>query len=224
MVSTVLTWTAAEKPALRYASAPARETAVDDSILLREFYHRLFNHFQQVAILVRHARGAINDANLANARMDDLERRLFAFADLNRLLSSACPAGCLESHCQNICQTLFKAFGKPGVKIRIRMANVRLSSSQSLRIGLLVAELVTNMLKHGLRSDTATVSIDLCRSGAELLELTASDDYIGNVDRTSRPKTVDALARSLGGIACVDTEAGYVTRVLFRAGKLDFQN
>jgi two-component sensor histidine kinase len=224
MLSTGLTWTAAEKLALISVSASARETPVDDSILLREFYHRLFNNFQQIAFLVRNARGAINDVNLAAAKMDDLEKRLFAFADLNRLLSCTRPAGCLESHCRNICQTLFKAFGKPGVKTRIRMANVRLSSSQSLRVALLVAELVTNMLKHGLRCHTATVSIDLCRSGAELLELTASDDCIGNVDRTSRPKMVDALARSLGGIAHVDTEAGYVTRVLFRAGKLDFEN
>jgi two-component sensor histidine kinase len=222
--STGLTWTVTENLALRSASAPVREASVNDSILLHEFYHRLFNHFQQIAFLVRNLRGAINDANLATAKMDDLEKRLFAFAELNRLLSRACPAECLESHCRNICQTLLKAFGKSGVKTRIRMASGKLSSSQSLRIALLVAELVTNMLKHGLRCNTSTVSIDLCRSGTELLELTARDDYIGKVDCTSRPKTVDALARSLGGIAYVDTEAGYVTRVLFRAGKLDLRN
>jgi two-component sensor histidine kinase len=224
MSSTDLPWTVTENLAPRSVSAPVGEVSVDDSILLHEVYHRLFNHFQQIAILVRDARGAINDAKLATAKMDDLEKRLFAFADLNRLLSCARPAESLESHCRKICQTLLKAFGKLGVKTQVRMADVRLSSSQSLRIALLVAELVTNMLKHGLRCHAATVSIDLCRSGAELVELTASDDCLAKVECTSRPKTVDALARSLGGTAYVDTEAGYVTHVRFRAGKPDLKN
>jgi len=87
-------------------------------------------------------------------------------------------------------------------------------------MALLVAELVTNIMKHGLQRRTTTVSIELRPTSAGLLELKVCDDNVAMISCNSRPTTVDALARSLGGTAFVETGSGYVTRVLFRAEEL----
>ena len=220
MSSTAAIWSAAEKSSLIPAAVLRPEGEDDQSILLRELHHRLFNNFQHIASLVRKTRCFISDANVAVEKIDDLESRLFAFADLNRLLSRSCPAECLDSHYRTICNMLFKAFGRQDAKARVRIANVELSSSQSLRLALLVAELVTNILKHGLQRRTTTVSIELRPTSAGLLELKVCDDNVAMVSCNSRPTTVDALATTLGGAAFVETGSGYVTRVLFRAEEL----
>ena len=213
-------WSAAEKSSLIPAAVLKPGGEDDQSILLRELHHRLFNNFQHLASLVRDTRCSISDASVAVEKIDDLENRLFAFADLNRLLSRSCPAECLDSHCRTICNKLFKAFGRQDAKAQVRIANVELSSSQSLRMALLVAELVTNIMKHGLQRRTTTVSIELRPTSAGLLELKVCDDNVAMISCNSRPTTVDALARSLGGAAFVETGSGYVTRVLFRAEEL----
>jgi two-component sensor histidine kinase len=213
-------WSAAEKSALIPAAILKPGGEDDQSILLRELHHRLFNNFQHLASLVRDTRCSISDTSVAVEKIDDLENRLFAFADLNRLLSRSCPAECLDSHCRTICNKLFKAFGRQDAKAQVRIANVELSSSQSLRMALLVAELVTNIMKHGLQRRTTTVSIELRPPSAGLLELKVCDDNVAMISCNSRPTTVDALARSLGGTAFVETGSGYVTRVLFRAEEL----
>jgi|ERR1700723_1535527 two-component system, sensor histidine kinase PdtaS len=220
MSSTAATWSMAEKSSLIHAAVLKPGGEDDQSILLRELHHRLFNNFQHIASLVRNTRCSINDASVAVEKIDDLENRLFAFADLNRLLSRSCPAECLDSHCRTICNKLFKAFGRQDAKACVRIANVELSSSQSLRIALLVAELVTNIMKHGLQRRTTTVSIELRATYAGLLELKVCDDSVAMVSCNSRPTIVDALAKSLGGAALVETGSGYVTRVLFGAEEL----
>ena len=216
MSSTAAMWSAADRPSLIPAAVLRPEGEDDQSILLRELHHRLFNNFQHIAFLVRNTRSSISDASVAVEKIDDLESRLFAFADLNRLLSRSCPAECLDSHCRTICNKLFKAFGRKDAKARVRITNVELSSSQSLRLALLVAELVTNIMKHGLQRRTTTVSIELRPTSTGLLELKVCDDNVAMVSCNLRPTTVDALATSLGGVAFVETGSGYVTRVLFR--------
>jgi two-component system, sensor histidine kinase PdtaS len=220
MSLTAAMWSAAEKSSSIPAAVLRPEGEDDQSILLRELHHRLFNNFQHIASLVRKTRCFISDASVAVEKIDDLESRLFAFADLNRLLSRSCPAECLDSHYRTICNKLFKAFGRQDAKARVRIANVELSSSQSLRLALLIAELVTNILKHGLQRRTTTVSIELRPTSGGLLELKVCDDNVAMVSCNSRPTTVDALATSLGGAAFVETRSGYVTRVLFRAEEL----
>src|ERR1700760_491961 len=100
MSSTAAMWSAADRPSLIPAAVLRPEGEDDQSILLRELHHRLFNNFQHIAFLVRNTRSSISDASVAVEKIDDLESRLFAFADLNRLLSRSCPAECLDSHCR----------------------------------------------------------------------------------------------------------------------------
>src|ERR1700761_3293834 len=211
MSSTGVIWSAAEKSPVIPAAVFKPGGQEDESILLRELHHRLFNNFQHIAFLVRNTRSSISDASVAVEKIDDLESRLFAFADLNRLLSRPGPAECLDAHCRTICNKLFKAFGRQDAKARVRIANVELSASQSLRFALLVAELVTNILKHGSQRRPTTVSIELRSTSAGLLELKVCDDNVATISCSSRPTTVDALATSLGGTALVETGSAYRT-------------
>ena len=96
MSSTAAIWSAAEKSSLIPAAVLRPEGEDDQSILLRELHHRLFNNFQHLASLVRDTRCSISDTSVAVEKIDDLENRLFAFADLNRLLSLSYPAECLD--------------------------------------------------------------------------------------------------------------------------------
>ena len=199
-----------------YVVASGGQFDPDEVILIEELNHRLFNTLQVVMASVARLRKALC-APEAASRLNELESRVLAFANLHRLLSCAIVVDGLENHCRRLCIELIKAFGREDMTPWVRMADVPLSPGRSLRVALLVVELVTNVLKHGLGGPRGgVVFVDLIRTRCGRLELAVRESHPHpSPDTGLRPRIVDTLAESLAGSALITTRDGYETRVRF---------
>jgi two-component sensor histidine kinase len=189
----------------------------DEYVLLRELNHRHFNGLQSIANSIARC-GRQPTLAQTRATLADLEERIFAHASLHKLLSDAPSPGLLEVHCLALCFNLVRMFGREDVTPYVHMDDVELSGVQAFWVSLLVAELLTNVLKHSLvQQQGGTIWIDMrCRQQHEI-ELTVCDSRQAPLDdRTiGEPRIANALVQILSGRIDVSRDDGYVARVRF---------
>jgi two-component sensor histidine kinase len=189
----------------------------DEFVLLRELNHRHFNGLQSIANSISRC-GREPTLGETQARLADLEGRIAAHASLHRLLSDAPRQGLLEIHCLALCFNLVRMFGREDVTPYVHMDDVQLSAVQAFLMSLLVAELVTNVLKHSFAQEQGgTIWIDMRRVQQCEVELTVCDSGKAFLDDRAirEPRIANALVQILSGKLDVLRDDGYVTRVRF---------
>src|SRR5437879_10750676 len=103
----------------------------DETVLLAEFNHRLFNTLQIIVAMVARCRRDA-DAAAIPVLLGELEERLRALGALHRLLA-ATPPEAFEDHCRKLCILLVRAFGREDVTPWVVMEDVDLSPEQTFR-------------------------------------------------------------------------------------------
>jgi two-component sensor histidine kinase len=189
----------------------------DEFVLLSELNHRHFNGLQLIANSIARC-GREPTLAQTQARLADLEERIFAHASLHRRLSDAPHSGPLEVHCLALSFNLVRMFGRKAVTPYVHMDEVELSAIQAFWISLLVAELVTNILKHSLAQEhRGTIWIDMKCVQHDEVELTVCDSREANLDDQAirDPRIAIALVQILSGKIEILRDDGYVTRVRF---------
>jgi two-component sensor histidine kinase len=189
----------------------------DEFVLLRELNHRHFNGLQSIANSIARC-GRESTLAQTQASLADLEERIFAHASLHKLLSDAPRSGLLEIHCLALCFNLVRMYGREDVTPYVHMDDAELSAVQAFWMSLLVAELVTNVLKHSLaREQGGTIWIDMRCVQQHEVELTVCDSRKASLDGQAicEPRIANALVQILSGKIDVLRDDGYVTRVRF---------
>jgi two-component sensor histidine kinase len=189
----------------------------EEFVLVSELKHRHSNGLQSIASAMT---GCGREPTLTRirARLVDLEERVFAHASLNKLLSVAPRPEQLELHCLALCFNLVRMFGREDVTPHVHMDDVDLSAIQAFWTSLLVAELVTNALKHSFpEKQGGTIWTDMRRVREHEVELTVSDSRkMSSDNRVMRePRIANALVQKLSGRIDVVRDEGYITRVRF---------
>ena len=193
----------------------------DETVLLAEFNHRLFNTLQIITAMVAQCRRD-TDGSATPVLLDELEARLRALGALHRLLAARPPES-LENHCRKLCILLLKAFGREDVMPWVVMEDVDLSPEQTFRLPLLVVELVTNVLKHSLADQNGGVIwVDL-RERRDDIELTVSDSRVTPGPMFHPSPIVKALAQGLNGEAFVKDAGGWVAGALIPSYRAPIQ-
>lgn len=185
-------------------------------VLLRESNHRHFNSLQTIAIALARCVGQPTPAQ-TQTKLADLVKRLHAHASFNRLLSDPPDPGLLESHCLALCSHLVRMFGREDdVTPYVRMDDVDLGAVQAFWISLLIAELVTNILKFSFADDKGgTIWVDMLKVRPDEVELRVCDSRKAPpMSQPGRdPSIVDTLVEILSGTIDVLCDDGYVTRI-----------
>jgi two-component sensor histidine kinase len=138
-----------------------------------------------------------------------------AFAALYRLLNRPSDFGSLEEYCRLVSVGACAAFGRRNIQTRLSVDNVDLTPYQTARIGFIVVELVTNIMKHTPDAGRAgAIWIDLEVKNT-VAELTVSDSFgtIKSNDIPTPPRIVEALAHTLSGHAFIVDRGGYAVTV-----------
>jgi two-component sensor histidine kinase len=107
-------------------------------------------------------------------------------------------------------------FGREDVTPYVRVDHVDLSAVQAFWISLLVAELVTNILKHSLADvEGGTIWVDMLNVRPDEVELRVCDSRKAPLkSQPGRdPSIVGALVEILSGTIDVLCDDAYVTRV-----------
>ncbi len=110
-----------------------------------------------------------------------------------------------------VCQTAQQAFAGD-VRISVQASAGELSNEISMPLALILNELLTNAVRHGLNGRRGCVTVQLARKG-ERIELAVEDDGAGfeltpSARRSSGLGLVAGLARQIGGTFDVERPAG----------------
>jgi two-component sensor histidine kinase len=215
---------AAERRAFR--SMADREKKA--SVLLQDMAHRVANNFAVVAALIQ-SRASIIAEPEAKLVLTDAVEQVATMARVHRHLLHDNGAITLDAErfLHELTSDLQCSMGK-GRSVLIESVAVScvLSIEQSVPLGLIVNELVTNALKHAFPGNrSGTILVVLEKEAPGRLALTVEDDGVGLRDQYQENGTgqglVALLAKQLGGsMESKSSGQGASFRVAFPYGEL----
>jgi PAS domain S-box-containing protein len=200
-----------------------RQAETQQRLLLNELNHRTKNNMQMLQSLLfaaakktrsDEARQVLRDASGRIAAMAAAQRVLYGTADASRFAAN----DFLSAVCQTVQQTL-----PPGIEIFWQPASGVLLNETAMPLALILNELLTNAVKHGINGRTKeVVRVGLTRVNDDF-ELYVEDDGDGfDLDSVRRGSSgvqlVTGLARQLRGRFEVARTPGARAVVRFPAG------
>ncbi|NMG38271.1 HAMP domain-containing protein [Chelativorans sp. ZYF759] len=143
--------------------------------LLRELNHRVNNNMQMIRSLVRMRGREIADPG-ARAAIEDIEERLGAMTEIQRLLYDQDDAGHIAAdYPVRLGRFLEEFYSSDRVEVRIDAEPIPLPRASSIPLGLIMNELIANACKHAYPEGKGTVRVSLRLQG-EHVQLAVADD------------------------------------------------
>jgi len=208
------------------AEEQTRRHLLEKETLLREIHHRVKNNLQVVAGLLHFQAKKLHAPEDA-AAFAELRQRIFAMTLLHERLYQSSDVGQVafgDYVRALVAEQLGASASHNGIRIDVVSNNVQLPMELAMPSGLIISELVTNVLKYafpGTGRGIATVSV---RSVGDRIVLGVDDDGVGFPDGFDPGsggsfgwELVRTLARQIDGTAEATTNRGAHVRVSFPA-------
>jgi two-component sensor histidine kinase len=181
---------------------PCTSQRNDPLILVEEISHRVFNEYSQaIAGITLAARSVIS--NEAKAILITAAARLLKYAEAHRALQAprSSEAVDLGDYIRNLCAAMrVSSLQERGVHLIFTADAVTLPSERCWRVALIVSELITNCVRHGLKNGPGTIRVEI-EGGGRDVACRITDD--GRGSRSPKPgrgfAVVSGLAEQLGG-------------------------
>ncbi|WP_270939185.1 sensor histidine kinase, partial [Falsiroseomonas oryzae] len=208
--------------ARKRTEAALRDAVVQRELLQREADHRIKNSLQLVAAMLRLQRNRLTDG-AAQASLDAAIGRVAAVAEAHGALQGSPDLRTVDLAAMlgDLCR--FVAGLNPQVTVGITVeGRPVLDAQRAIPLGLIVAELLTNALRHAYPEGApGRVAVRVVLGGAGGLEVEVRDDGAGMVDGPRRDGSLGSvLVQSLAAriAATVETLSvpGQGTRVTVR--------
>lgn len=137
----------------RHLQAVLEESLRQRELLVREMHHRIKNNVATLAGMLALAQ-AETPSPEARSILKDTERRIAAIGAIQDVLYRSDTLG--DAPARALVETLVRHLGAitpPGVSISTDIGDFAVRSDQALPLALIVNELVTNAIKHGLHQN-----------------------------------------------------------------------
>lgn len=186
----------------RHARAVLEESLAQRDVLLREVQHRVRNYTQMLLGMVGSARRGAQDEELRGF-LDELRRRLTALGAAQQLMYTSARLDAVPARelVEKLCHSIQEAWPQ-GAELETECADVDLNTEVAAPLALIINELLSNALKHGLRYGAGRVNVRLVEDGADLV-LTVRDNGPGTsldgAGASSGMALVRGLCRQIGG-------------------------
>jgi PAS domain S-box-containing protein len=198
-----------------------RQAETHQRVLLDELNHRVKNNLQMIYSLLRVSERETTSRD-AKAVLTDASQRIAAIAAAQKVLYNTHAATSFDAYdfVSAVCNSARQAF-KKSVKIDIS-ASGELSNEVSLPLALMLNELLTNAVKHGINGrGGGTITVNL-HADADEWTLIVSDEGLGfDLRQTRRSASglglIVGLARQIGGT--LTTERMPIARCIIRFPK-----
>ncbi len=194
------------------------------SALLKEVHHRVKNNFQTVASLLAIQLRQCEQED-SRAALQTAHDRIYSMAMVHNLFyrseqfSSINLHDYVESIVQNIIQSQSDA--RCSISVDLSLANIELSLDQSVPLGLLINELLTNSFKHAFAARTSgTITLTGVSDGLRC-NLAYADDgrgfdpSAGESAKGLGMELIQVLAQQLRGDISFEIDNGSVCRLSF---------
>ena len=199
-------------------------------VLLSEVNHRVANSLAIVSSFIRLQKNAVGDQAAKDA-LEETQVRINAVALAHKRLYSSGNvtevdlAEYLESLLSQLETSLVSASQR--VHISRRLEPIKLATDDSINLGVVAAEWITNAYKYAYPSGEGEVRVSLQRLPDQKAELIIEDDGVGRADGAPARGTglgtriVKAMATNLKAqIDYLQTHPGTMARIIFPAPAL----
>ena len=210
------TFTAADE--LRAEQQTTARLYESQRTMFQELQHRVANNMQFVAaLLTLHKRRAAADPSLALNVLDEARVRLDTISRIHRRLYAPerleMPT---DQYLKELCGDLVRAAGADGVTCTVETPNLPMNVTQLTTLSLLVAELVTNSLKHAFAPGMAGhIGILIGRLVGNRYALAVTDNgrglpegFDGSLQSSLGLGIIRGLAAQLGGAIRFENRGG----------------
>jgi two-component sensor histidine kinase len=194
------------------------------NVLFRELQHRVANNLQFVAAVLMRRRKLLKSDPPCVEALTSAQTRLETMSRVHRRLHDPMSLSQpLQTYLQALCADLIKASDTPNVRLTVECPVVVLSLNALMSLSLIVAELVTNSLKHafhGRGEGRIAVSVTGRRG---VYTLSVADDGPGLPTDFGKNKKdslgqgiLQSLAGQLHGKLLFESGPGTVAKLVFR--------
>jgi PAS domain S-box-containing protein len=195
-----------------------KQSETQQKILLDELNHRVKNNMQMLCALLDTAQREASPE--AQAVLRDASRRVAAMAAAQQVLynSSATTRFSASEFLHAVGKSAQQAFSKD-IRLNIASASGTLSNDVSMPLALILNELLTNAVKHGVNGEgRGTITVGLKEMDQKMVLWVEDEgvgfDYKPNGRRSSGLGLVNGLARQLRGT--FEVERGLGARCIVR--------
>jgi two-component sensor histidine kinase len=195
---------------------------VEKEWLVKEIHHRVKNNLQIVMSLLntqaaylqdKDALRAISESRLRMQAISLIHQKLYQTEDMAMIeMSGYIPE--LVSYLQD---------PSPGIRFELAVDKVSLDVSQSVPVGLILNEAITNAVKYAFPGGRGTVKVSLLYNKDGLLELAVRDNGVGlpeGFDMTRHASMgmmlMETLSEQLEGRIIIKNDAGTSVTVIFK--------
>jgi len=198
----------------------------EKEVLLREIHHRVKNNMQVIVSLLRMHSRRTDDVGVEQV-FNDCRDRVYAMSLIHEALYQSDDLARInfEAYLSKLCVNLNQVYGasSKGIMLKVNPCSVVLDIDQSITVGMVISELITNSIKHAFPEGRGgTVSISLTGLDKDNVELIVEDDGIGlplEIDILDPPSlglqvVVSAITHEWGGSIEVGRDGG--TRYVIR--------
>ncbi len=210
----------------RQARQVAEDALREKEILLQEIHHRVKNNLQIISSLLQMEARSVTDP-VARKSFEECQGRVQAMALIHERLYRTGDLSRIDLHAYfgSLAGQIIRSFGRvPGsVLAEVEVSVGPVGIETAVPCGLIVAELVTNAMKHAFPgAQRGRLEIRL-RPAERHWELLVSDNGVGPAEAGEAKadslglKLIQALARQLRGEVAVETSRGMEVKVRFPA-------
>ena len=212
----------------KQAEAWLQASLREKEVLLKEIHHRVKNNLQVVSSLLALQAKSAADPQVYQM-FQDSRSRIQAMSLIHERLYRAKDLASIDAR-EYVCDLvahLFSIYASPTrvVRSQVRVDDLALAIDTAIPCGLLLTELVSNVLKHAYPPEwerEGKIDVELRAAEGEWLTLTVSDDGVGlpaDLDLKQAQslglQLVNLLARQIKGTVEVDRSAGTTFRITF---------
>ena len=200
----------------------------ENELLIKEIHHRVKNNLQVVSSLLNISERKISDEN-AKQPFRDSANRINSMGLIHSLLyqNEDYSNINLKKYVDELTRMLLESFQSkyPQARVDLNVGQVKLDMDRAIEMGLIINELVTNSLKHGVFPDgrpTITVSIN---QFTDKLNLIVKDNGQPrqngeiNIDASFGMRLITALTKKLNGEIAISRAEGFEVAIVFEIEK-----
>ena len=199
------------------------EAREHSNTLFRELQHRVANNLQFVAALLRLRKKTLKAGSAGARALEAAQTRLDMMSRVHRRLHDPTSVDQpVEHYLEALCRDLIEASDTPHIRLTIKAQAIVLSLDALMSVSLIVAELVTNSLKHAFRGrPDGAIRIDF-EVERGVYTLVVADDGPGLPGDFGKAKSgslgqgiLQSLATQLHGKIFFEQGLGTTARLLF---------
>lgn len=202
-----------------------KSSLLEKEILLKEIHHRVKNNLQIIASMLRMQADASKD-NAVLAQFKEAYSRIRSIALVHEKLYGSPSLADIpfDEYIHSIVADLARTYRMKNVFVDYDLNEVRLGIDVAIPCGLIVNELMTNILKHAFpEGQRGSVLLSLHETEDEMLVLVVHDDGVGIRDDidilhsdTLGMVLITLLVQQIGGTIALDRQKGTSFTIKFK--------